>query len=444
MKKYEILYDWPIEEIVRLTNSDIAEDYSNQLVEPELSKFVVLTERIRIFGSELNKAKIERVNFSRWSELRSCIDEFGSQFESFPSPSVEKLKLSLLLAGKLSEYLPLLDETEIDDDMFELRELAQPIPQLWFCRENGRSLADSVILFSCEKLSAVSIEVSSSIISPNLLFHFIAALNITDTLPSVHAILVKKIVPQVEASAINAFARLVVLSTGISVHSARKYINTPKVLDPDEIQLGEAYQQWSEVLNVLSEYNSRDETLLKFLTIYHVIENFMFKLPIVELERQMNGNMFSIRDFRRLYASVDINESEALKKLFRKILMMQATPNVTFNDHLIIRWNLLSHEASVVDINAALEMIGLDFKFNAFSGGVLSCFSKLVYAIRNAIVHNKETEFHLTYAPLDGNPSLCNIIESFLLPSLEEICFSLINKKNAEFWYQNKELNLYT
>ncbi|EKN5122561.1 TPA: hypothetical protein SBJ50_004333 [Yersinia enterocolitica] len=444
MKKHEILYDWPIQEINRLTNSDVAENYAEELEELDLNKFVTLTERIRILGSELEQTKVDRVHFSKWAELRTCAEEFSGQFDSFPSPSIEKLKLSALLAGKLSESLPPLDETDIDTNMFELRELTQPIPQLWFCRENSLSIADSVILFSCDKLSVLSSEITSSIISPNLLFYFMAALHIIDDLPPTHAILVKKMTPQVEEPAINAFARLVVLATGKPVHSSRKYTKTPYILNPDEIQLGEAYHQWSEVLNVLSEYNSRDETLLKFLTIYHVIENFMFKRPIVELERQMNGQMFSIRDFRRLYASVDINESDALKKVFCNILMMEAIPGITFQDDLISRWRSLLLVTSEADINTALKMIGLKFSFTDFNrNSVLSCFSKLVYTIRNAIVHNKETEFHLTYAPLDMNPSLCYLIEDFLLPSLEGICFSLISKNNVHFWYQNKEMNLY-
>jgi len=444
MKKYEILYDWPITEIKRLTDSDIAEGYFNQLAEPELSRFVTLTEKIRVIGAELAKAKAERVHFSEWADLRLFIEEFSQYFQSFPSPSVNKLRMSLLLIDKLSQLSPLLDSNDIDAEMFEIRELPQPLPQFWFCRENNLSLADSVVLFSCADFCAVSSEITSSIISPDLLFNFIAAVHSIDALPASQAILVKKMTPQVDIMAINEFVRLVVLATGESVHSARRYTNVPRVLNPDEIKPGEAYQQWSEVFNVLSEYNSREETLLKFLTIYHVIENFMFKRPIVELERQANGAMFSIRDFRRLYESIKINESEALKKILSIIFTMQALPGTTFKDHFIARWISLSSAVSISQINSALEIIGLDFSFNAFKDKeALPCFSKLVYTIRNSIVHNKETEFHLNNATLHITPGLCNIIEDFILPSLEEICFALVGKPCNDFWYKNKEMYLY-
>lgn len=444
MKKYEILYDWPIAAISRLADSDDAEAYANQLAEPEQGNFVALTERMRVLGAELATAKAARVHFSKWAELRSYVDEFGRKFASFPIPTVDKLKISLLLADKLSQSSPLLDTDDIDADAFELRELTQPVPLSWFCRENGQSMTDSVVVLSCVDHGAVESEIAASNISPNLLFHFMATLHATDTLPSSQAILTRKAMPQVEISAINAFARLVVLATGKPVHSARRYVNAPSVLDPDEIRPGAPYQQWGEVLNVLSEYNSREEIILKFLTIYHVIENFMFKRPIVELERQKNGEMFSIRDFRRLYEGVEMAEADALRKLFNAVFQMRALHGTTFMQHLAARWGSLVPTVSQADINSALSTIGLTFIFTDLQGAnAPSCFSKLVYAIRNAIVHNKETEFHLTYASMDTSPSLCALIEKFLLPSLEEICFALIGKQNTSFWYQNKEIQLY-
>jgi hypothetical protein len=444
MKKYEILYDWPILEIKRLSDSDVAESYAAQLVEPDLSLFVDLTEKIRLFGADFVKAKAERAHFTKWVEIRACIEEFGAQFISFPSPSIDKLRMSLLLAHKLYQSSPPIDMTDIDSDMFELREIKQPVPTTWFCRENSLSLSDSVALFTLSDFSVVSNDIMATNMSPNFLFHLIATLNDTPDLPSSQMIFVKKMNPQIDSIAIDAFARLAVLSAGKAVHSARKYTNAPNILNIDEIKPGAAYHQWNEILNVLSEYNSRDETLLKFLTIYHVIENFMYKRPIVELEQKMSGAMFSIRDFRRLYNNVQMKEEDALKGLFQEVFKMDALPRIKFKDHIVARWRRLVPTVSKANIDHSLNLIGLSFSFNSFKDdSALSCFSKLIYMIRNTIVHNKETEFHLTYASLNMHPSLCSIIEDFALPSLEEICFSLISKPNQGFWYQNKEICLY-
>lgn len=445
MKKYEVIYDWPISEINRLSDSETAEKYADSLPEPTQSNFVTLTEKMRILGAEIALAKAGRVHFQKWGELRNHIKTFSDEFGTFPTPSVEKLKLSLLLAEKIFQSSAQLDNDDINADLFCLRELTQSLPQSWFCRENSLSLEDSIVLFPGSNLDLVTKEIELSTISPNLLFSFMATLHCFDALPSSQVILVKKTSSEIDASAINAFVRLSILSTGKPVHSARKYTSTLSILDPDGIKSDLPYQQWADVLNVISEYNSREEILLKYLTIYHVIENFMFKRPIVELERQMNGEMFSIRDFRRLYDSIDINESDALKKVFTSVFKMPAKGTINFSQHLIGRWKTLeSNTLTQTKINDTLQKFGLNTSFNGFKGDAApSFFSKLVYAVRNSIVHNKETEFHLTYASLDSTPALCALIENFLLPSLEEICFSLISRKNSEFWYQNKDLSLY-
>ena len=97
---------------------------------------------------------------------------------------------------------------------------------------------------------------------------------------------------------------------------------------------------------------------------------------------------------------------------------------------------------SEADIDSALSTLGMTCAFATFADqSVAGSFARLVYAVRNSIVHNKETEFHLTYASLD--PTIIALIETFLIPSLEEICFSLIGIPNTHLWYQNRELLLY-
>ena len=39
-----------------------------------------------------------------------------------------------------------------------------------------------------------------------------------------------------------------------------------------------------------------NDTLSQYLALYHAFENFMFKLPLVHLERQHGGSMFSIQE----------------------------------------------------------------------------------------------------------------------------------------------------
>lgn len=442
MKKYEILYDWPISEIQRLADSATAETYASGLTPTPLKIFTQLTEQMRGLGADLAAAKAARQHFGKWDELQQCLESFELRFLDFPGTSISKLRLSVLLAEKLADAEPALDAFDIDGNAFEIRNLTLTLPISWFSSENKQSFCDSMAVFSCRNLTGLKTEIATGNLSPLFVFHFLAALHALPAMPVGNAVFVKKTVEPISPAAIDAFAQMVMLATGKCIHSPRRFSRKPSVLDPNVIRPGNVYQQWGEVLTVLSEYNSRDEVLLKYLTIYHVIENLMFKLPIVALERQQNGRMFSIRDFRRLYKKVEMPETDALKQLFAVVFQQQAIGEADFEKHINDRWGILLPSLKETDIDAALAALGVTFTYRGFATqGTAGSFAKLVYVIRNAIVHNKETEFHLTYASMDA--TVCTIVETFLIPSLEEICFAMIGSPNQYLWYQNKELYLY-
>jgi hypothetical protein len=175
----------------------------------------------------------------------------------------------------------------------------------------------------------------------------------------------------------------------------------------------------------------------------------MFKLPLVDLERRNGGRMFSIRDFQRLYREVDEYESVVLRRFFEVTFQMDASPGVTFANHIVARWNGLVPGVAAADIESAMNTLGIvkrstkrPLRFVDFTpGSAAEHFAKMVYTVRNAIVHNRETELHLSYANLNGPQA--SLIETFLIPSLEEVCFSLIGSPNPHVWYQNRELALF-
>ncbi len=448
MRKYEILYDWPISEVNRLSNSDEAENFALRLSEEAQDGFVRVTEQMRGLGVDLARAKAHHEHFDNWGELRICIDNFEVLFSEFPGFVPEKFKLFVLLADQLAQSGSDIDAANIDEQLFEIRELEGHLPLHWFAKENSASFSDSLVVFSFADISALENEMPNFNLSPRLNYHFLAVLySVQDAFES-HAAMVKREEPQIESSAVDAFVRLAVLASGRPVHLPRNYTSAPCVVDLDRIRAGVEYQQLNEVFYVLSEYNSREEVLTKYLTLYHVIENFMFKLPIVELERQLGGRMFSIRDFQRLYRQVDGSELTALKRLFSSVISLEVTPGTTYKQRIELKWDSLVPRVEEADIDHSMGMLDLKkdrraMRYNEFKNGDLaSNFAQMVYAVRNAIVHNKETEFHLTYATLDN--TLCVLIETFLIPSLEEICFGLIESPNQCVWYSNRNLLLYS
>ena len=152
--------------------------------------------------------------------------------------------------------------------------------------------------------------------------------------------------------------------------------------------------------------------------------------------------MFSIRDFRRLLKSVDLAELDALRQLFGQLFELDAGGGLKYRKHMSDRWDALILGSSHADIDVALGLLGGDFSSAEFQSNPLPArFAKLVYAVRNAIVHNKETEFHLTYASLDAN--VAKVLEQFLIPCLEEMCYGVVGQLNPQLWYQNRQIELY-
>ena len=461
MKKYEILYDWPIDRITNLCDSAQTEAFVNSLDEDseDQSELLKYIDAFRAFRADLADAKAGKRLFAKWGEIRKLVDALHQRYPQFPDLHPDRFRLTLLLAEKLSESLPPpagapanpqapdFDEAELNEQLFELRAPIEPLPIHWFVRQNAQSFEDSVAIFNSSNVTVLTNDIAASAISPEFLFQILAALHTAPQIPAPQVLLIKRLAPPIDISAVDAFAKLQLLASGKAVHLPKQYTAPPHVVDVDGIRAGTPYHQLNEVFYVMSEYNSHHDLLSKYLSLYHVFENFMFKLPIVELERRRNGQMFSIRDFRRLYQELDVRELTALKKLMAVVLDFEPIAGTRFKALIEDRWQAFCPAADIAKLNAVLERLGVrrgeaPLNHADFCGDHSSSyFAQIVYAVRNVIVHNTETEWHLSYATLDEMTGL--MLEGFLLPSLEEICFALVGRDNQHVWYQNKALNLY-
>lgn len=445
MKKQNILFDWPLAEITRLTNSAEAESFVVTLDASAEAAFTSLTEAIRGLGEDLQEARDACIHFTAWPLLLQNIKNFAHQFPEFPNSMQRKFSTFIMLADMLANTNAIIDAEEINEILFEIRTLDTQLPVQWFVRENNTNYENSVVVMCCNDFDVMrqQFQADLSNLSPKVIFQILATISQAAELPLSHFALIKNSGLQIRDETVKAFVNLHILARGKEIHVPRKYTDPPRTGNLDEITPEHAHHQWSDAFEVLSEYNSRSEPLLKFLTIYHVVENFMFKRPIVELETAQNGRMFSIRDFRRLYKEVEMGESVALGKLFSAAFPSIVFGTTTIQQSVISRWQNLSTIVPAADIDSALTEMGISRRYANFAAGnqTSSSFCDLVYKMRCAIVHNKETEFHLTYASLTNG--FIALIESFLLPALEEFCFVLLGVKNQILWYHHRDIKLF-
>ncbi len=461
MKKFEVLYDWPIKEITRLTDSPTAETYAGGLESPAEDEFIALTESLRLVGPLLADAKANRVLYERWLEIGKTLGDYERQFPDFPDPAFRKFRLFVQIADKLLPHAAdvELNVGEIDEAIFEIRALLEPLPLSWFAKENRTRTEDSLALFDLgdfapsesdeEESSSLHDQLAADQLSEDFIFHLLVALAGSSPPAAQQCVMIKRTADPIPDPAVLAFARLSLVVSGRSIHSPRIYPNSISVIDKDAPIAGEAYQQLNDALDVASEYNERNSTLAKYLSLYHVFENFMFKSPLVELERKYGGDMFSIRDFRRLYREIEKSELSVLKRLFREVFPTTAKPAFTYRRLVEDRWSTFCPAGKIADLEQFLNRIGVskgknqnplehgDFPGNESAG----YFAQMVYAARNVIVHNTETEWHLTNRTLDE--VACHLLEDFLMPCMEEIGFALMATKNQHVWYDHKTIALY-
>ena len=236
--------------------------------------------------------------------------------------------------------------------------------------------------------------------------------------------------------------KLHMVSSGNKITRSNLYAAPPRNSSQENYIPTNSYAQFSDVIHILGEYLDRTDVLAKYLSMYHVIENFMIKSQIVKLERKANGSMFSIRDFRRLNKAVDVSEMDAVEKLVKSVFSLPYAAG-NFGDFAFSSWKtfLLAQAASIADINTFLGNLIYNSQVVNSTAQFVKHFSTLVYQIRCSIVHNKETEFHISNETYSFGCGL--VMEQYLLPMLEEFVFLAMAEDNDVVWYRSNSIALW-
>lgn len=244
---------------------------------------------------------------------------------------------------------------------------------------------------------------------------------------------------EVDEEKLESFVQFILLTNGKTVHNHIEATQNQFLEDNIKNNLEcntKNFNQYQESAYILSEYNHAKDILQKYLLLYHIIENFMYRRPIAE----MADKNFTIRDFKSLYRKVNETEEQTLKALLKKI----QTENISGTDTVEQYFDkkLESYRLSLSGTNDINEIF-TNMTLSSLNGLNYSNASKLIYYFRNCIIHNKETEFHITHTILNSSSDLVKFFEIFLLPTLENIIYFLIFKENSIIDYPKNYILLY-
>ena len=253
-----------------------------------------------------------------------------------------------------------------------------------------------------------------------------------------------------------AYIKLCLLADGKSFH---KHFEATQSITSHIIQCDSTknYIQYNEILYVLSEYNNSKDLLNKYFLLYTIIENFMYRKPIAQMMRSTDE--FSIRDFKRFYSQIDGGEAKKIGSLFFEVLdigyegdkfaklIYQELDSFAATDtgHKLIDF-LKKIGVSNRDGNMDYTLLLNDQNsYTSLRGKPKESgyFAKIVYSLRNSILHNTATEFHITHYELSKNQIIADFLQQVMIPILEKIILHLIFTNNQLISYDEKSLILY-
>jgi len=446
MRKVDAVYSLLITQFSKICD-DVAnaDDFSEALEagpERDLFESVFLAfcdekENLESFRDQLDV-------YPDFSQLYALVEKFHNNFDRFPGFDYKACMFGLMLAERiLQNQTSPLSVGDVDQGFdffysdldFECKAFSTNLPVL------NRNIL-WVNPGSIESLTALA----NSNVSPDLLYYLASVGSEVDFALGKSMIVCDRacVTGRHSASAnVIALLKLHMVSSGNRITRSNLYSAPPQNSSQQNYLPTNSYAQFSDVIHILGEYLDRTDVLAKYLSMYHVVENFMIKSQIVKLERKANGAMFSIRDFRRLNKAVEVSEADAVGKLVKSIFSLPYAAG-DFGGFALSSWQrfLAAHTANSGEINGFLSGLVNGSSVNTSVAQFVGYFSALIYQMRCSIVHNKETEFHISNETYGAGCRL--VMEEYLLPVLEEFVFLAMAEDNDVVWYRSNSITLWS
>lgn len=187
------------------------------------------------------------------------------------------------------------------------------------------------------------------------------------------------------------------------------------------------YIQYFDVFNMMNESKHTQDVLGRYLRMYQILEYFAFRIHLVTIANVSIRNSAFVRTtIKEAHRSVNNEEDEFLK------MFVQLFPGVTSVGKL--------DDSSIAPYNNFLD------KNYGIKVGDPHCVRKvgrILYKLRNSIVHNKATELHFTYGNVNEYRDGIGLIR-LVTNKMEEEIVKLLNDPNRnELKFARSTMPLY-
>ncbi|NBD25640.1 hypothetical protein [Paenibacillus glycinis] len=384
--------------------------------------------------------------YNNFFEIQRLVEQLDNEFPEYLENIKYYYKVFLKVCQKICEIDPVdFSNISLQHDAFKIVLVDVNLKKFSYIDQR---IEKSILLISTTDIA--DLEASFLGVKVELLFYLILKMDMTVALTGNKKLcLVGSSVPN-DTLHLKSFIELFEVSSGGKIHTSYNYNAKPSITSDVNWNLSDGYYQLNDSIYILSEYNSQDNILDKYLKLYQVIENFMYRQPICQLVNGTGSDMFTIRQFKSLYKKVAEKEQDVLETLLKNVfeMMYQNALSLKFKDFIHVIWNNCKTASRIPEIDEVLSKLGCSYRCNSTESTNRNRFyvfySDLIYKMRNSIVHNKETEYHVTYGNFNNYPANQYILEEFLLKTMEEVVFNLMINKNNYVWYNSPNLKLYS
>lgn len=182
------------------------------------------------------------------------------------------------------------------------------------------------------------------------------------------------------------------------------------------------YSQYYELFDLISESHYCDDVLRRYLNMYQIIENMCYRRNLAKISRGSKRGF--VRHSIAIASKANKNETDEIVNG-----IMEIFPGI--KDVIVV--------SDISPYNLFLER-----EYGIANGGHGDKkVAKIIYNLRNSIVHNKSTELHFSYGNIDEYKDVIELIK-LLIEKLEPKIIEIINDpSNNILEYDGKKMDLY-
>lgn len=195
------------------------------------------------------------------------------------------------------------------------------------------------------------------------------------------------------------------------------------------------YEQYIDIYDVISEWNTCTDVLNGFLKMYQILEYMIYRKEFVSIVKGANIKQSFVRQIKGIDKKYSNSERDAFKKGLKDVIS-------SFREDSII--STMVNDDIESFCKKYYPCNGNSYIKNAITdpNQIDSCIAMFIYDTRCSIVHNKESEFHISSINYEVYEPIVPLMKSVMNIVGKKI-FETINKINNNIQFEDSSIPLY-